>query len=66
MSTVPLQPRLPSEIEYHQILVNTDPSRGDLKVTFDDNKDDNYWSYHQGANYPNVSGLSCIKVIAVM
>ena len=60
-STVPLQPLLPSEIVYHQILVNTNPKRDDLQVTFDDNKDDNCWSYHQGGNYPNVSGLSCIK-----
>ena len=63
MSTVPFQPLLPSDIVYHQILVNTNSEGNDLQVTFDDNKDNNCWSYHQGANYPNVSGLLCIKVI---
>ena len=61
MSTVPLIPLLPSvDIEYHQILVNTDSKGSDLQVTFDDNKDNNCWSYHQGENYPNVSGLKRI------
>jgi hypothetical protein len=39
---------------YHQILVN---AGDELQVTFDDNKDDNCWSYHRGGNYPNVSEL---------
>ena len=48
VSTVPLQDLVPSEnIVYHQILINTDPKSDALQVTFDDNKDDNCWSYHQ-------------------
>ena len=57
MSTVPLIPLLPSvDTEYYQILVNANPEGSDLQVTFDDNKDSNFWSYHRGENYPNVSG----------
>ena len=58
-STVPFVDLVPSEQVYHQILVNTDPTKSDaLQVTFDDNKDDNCWSYHPGKIHPNVSGLS--------
>ena len=56
-STVPFVDLVPSEQVYHQILVN---AGDELQVTFDDNKDDNCWSYHRGGNYPNVSGWSCI------
>ena len=56
--TVPFVDLVPSEQVYHQILVNTNPKSDALQVTFDDNKDDNCWSYHPGKIHPNVSGLS--------
>lgn len=59
--SVPLYPVLPSVgVHYNQILVHVESEHkgSDIQVTYDDNKDSNYWSFHRGGQFPNVSGVS--------
>ena len=39
---------------YHQIQVIV---KDRLQVTFDDNKNNNFWSFHEALYVPNVSGI---------
>ena len=38
-------------LTYYQILVGDN-----LQVSFDNNAENNYWSFHDGSSLPNVSG----------
>ena len=46
--------RVSNDVNFQQILVM--PKSGQLEVTFDDNKNSNIWSYHQGNNFPHITG----------
>ena len=46
-------PAQPNDRTYNQILAGDD-----LQVTFDNNGDNNYWSFHAGSSFPHVSGSS--------
>ena len=46
------QPNCKEPLPYYLILAGDD-----LQVTFDNNGDNNYWSYHTSSSRPNVSGL---------
>ena len=41
----------PNEGTYNQILAGDD-----LQVTFDNNGDNNYWSFHAGGSFPHITG----------
>ena len=43
-----------NDVKFQQILVM--PESGELQVTFDDNKNGNIWGYHQGTNFPHITG----------
>ncbi|CAI8024417.1 hypothetical protein GBAR_LOCUS14179 [Geodia barretti] len=43
-------PAQPNDRTYYQILAGDD-----LQVTFDNNGDNNYWSFHAGSSFPHVS-----------
>ena len=51
-------PQVPSgdDTSFKQILVN--PGNFVWQVTFDDNKNQNTWSYHAGSNSPHITGWS--------
>ena len=51
------------DVKYQQIFV--EPTDGLLQVTFDDNKTSNYWGYHQGANYPHITGYWIMKFMSL-
>ena len=49
----------PNEGTFYQILAGDD-----LQVTFDNNADNNYWSFHAGSSFPHVSG-SCVVFLKI-
>ena len=55
MWVIAQEEELPAPLLYYQILVAGD---GEQQITFDNNANSNYWSFHHGSISPNVSGWS--------
>ena len=55
--TFPLNTQESSGPEYHQIFVQPE-GIPQLQVTFDDNKQRNFWSYHPPPSFPHITGIT--------